>query len=128
MRRCLCEVSQAAVKTKRTTFKSKYESLSIRLGKKRSVFAIAHKITRVAYKVVSKGRPYRDPQINYAKLTAQRNCPRWIKSTALYCKEWNIVAKNTVTGEEISSESLRIAIEAEHRAKMQKIRMQARLA
>ena len=48
IRSLLCEVANAAIKTK-SQFQDKYRSLIIRRGHKRSIIAIAHKLNRVIY-------------------------------------------------------------------------------
>ena len=119
LRRILCESAQAAVRTKGTTFQSKFNSLSIRLGRKRSVFAIAHKLTKVAYLILKNQQPYQDPHIDYQKLSAKKNAARWIRNLMKYNEEWNVVAKNKVTGEVLSSKKAsRIA----HDSKMGELR------
>lgn len=77
LRRLLCEISQAAVKTK-SQFKGKYQGLVIRRGHKRSIIAIAHKMLRVIYCIMTKLVPYKDPDIDYEALTVHRNAPRWL--------------------------------------------------
>ena len=73
----LCEVANAAIKTK-SQFKGKYQGLVIRRGHKRSIIAIAHKILRVIYTVLSRRKAYFDPDINYEELMVKRNSPRWL--------------------------------------------------
>ena len=62
LRRILCEVAQAAVECNGTTFKSKFQSLVIRLGYKRSIVAIAHKIAKVIHCLIVRQIAYQDPQ------------------------------------------------------------------
>ena len=106
LRRTLCEAAQAAVRTKGTTFQSKYNSLSIRLGRKRSIFAIAHKMARIAYKMLSKQQVYFDPHIDYQLLSTKKNCSRWLKNIARCQSEWEVVATNKRTGEVLTTATI----------------------
>ena len=54
----MCEVAEIASQIKGTAFKSKYNSLRKRMVHERIIFIIAHKLTRVAYKILAKGEPY----------------------------------------------------------------------
>ena len=83
LRRLMCEISQAAVKTK-SQFKGKHQSLTIRRGYKRSIIAIGHKMLRVIYCILTKLTPYKDPEIDYEALTVRRNAPRWLQMLQKY--------------------------------------------
>ncbi|NNM52673.1 MAG: hypothetical protein HKM02_10705 [Pseudomonadales bacterium] len=74
---------QAAARTS-CGLKAKFESLSVRKGYKKSVVALAHKMLRIIYAMLSKGQPYRDATINYDALMVQRNAPRWLKMLDKY--------------------------------------------
>ena len=52
----------------------------LRLGHKRSIVAIAHKIRRTIFFMLKRNEPYRDSATNYEALSVQRNAPRWIKA------------------------------------------------
>ena len=79
LRKILCEVANAATKTT-SQFKSFYTALQIRRGHKRSIIATGHKILRVIYKLLSGGKAYSDPEVDYEALMVKRNAPRWIQS------------------------------------------------
>lgn len=83
VRSLLCEIANAAIKTK-SQFKDKYKTLVIRRGHKRSVVAIGHKILRVMCCVFTHKKYYKDPGINYEKLVVERNAPRWLRSLQKY--------------------------------------------
>ena len=104
LRNMFCEVAQSAVRTKGTTFQSKFKSLVIRLGFKRSIVAIAHKMAKMVHYVLLHQRGYRDPRINYQELSCQRNKARWIKQL-LACKDLEITVTNRTTGEVMDSQS-----------------------
>lgn len=78
VRRLLCEFAQAAART-RCAFKAKFDALSIRKGRKKSVVALAHKMLRTLYAMLANGTPYQDKEVDYEALNVQRNAPRWLK-------------------------------------------------
>lgn len=83
IRRILCEVANAARKTK-SQFKGKYQGLVIRRGHKRTIIALGHKILRVIYSLLKNNQPYRDPEIDYEAIMIKRNAPRWMKALAKF--------------------------------------------
>lgn len=105
LRGILCEAANAAVRTKETTFRSKYQSLVIRLRHKKSVVAIAHKIAKVIYYVLSHNAPYIDPRTDYRALSCKKNKARWIRQL-LACKELSITVTDKNTGEVFNSETV----------------------
>lgn len=78
VRRLLCEFAHAASRTK-SAFKSKFDSLIVRRGHKRSIVALAHKLLRTMYFMLDRGEYYRDSATDYEALSVQRNASRWIK-------------------------------------------------
>lgn len=81
VRRLLCEFAQAAARS-RCALKDKFAALSIRKGHKKSIVALAHKMLRIIYAMLSNGTPYQDRSVDYEALVVQRNAPRWIKMLA----------------------------------------------
>lgn len=83
VRRLLCEMANAA---RRTTsgFKSKYTSLVIRRGHKRSIIALGHKLLKTIFVLLSRKTPYHDTTVDYEQLLVKRNAPRWIKALRKY--------------------------------------------
>ena len=79
VRSMLCEISNAAIKTK-SQFKDKYKTLIIRKGHKKAIVAIGHKIVRVIFNLFTLKKHYEDPRINYGELVVSRNASRWIKA------------------------------------------------
>jgi len=79
LRSILCEVANAARKT-RSQFKGKYESLIMRLGHKRTIIALGHKILRIVFSLLKNLKPYHDPEIDYEKLMVDKNAPRWLQA------------------------------------------------
>lgn len=83
VRRLLCEFAQAAARS-RSAFKDKFQALSLRKGHKRSIIALAHKILRTIYAMLSKQTFYVDKTVDYEALMVARNAPRWIKMLGKY--------------------------------------------
>ncbi|NLD14886.1 MAG: IS110 family transposase [Gammaproteobacteria bacterium] len=79
VRRLLCEFAHAASRTQ-SVFKSKYQSLLVRRGYKRSIIAIGHKMLRTIFFMIQRREHYRDSAVDYEALSVQRNAPRWIKA------------------------------------------------
>jgi transposase len=77
-RRVLCEFAHAAVRTP-SAFKAKFQSLMPRRGYKRAIIAIAHKILRTIFYMISRNEPYRDSTVDFEALYVKRNAPRWIR-------------------------------------------------
>ncbi len=78
VRRLLCEFAQAAART-RSSLKAKFDSLAIRKGHKKSIVALAHKMLRTIYAMLSAGTHYQDKTVDYEAQSVARNAPRWIK-------------------------------------------------
>jgi len=78
VRRLLCEFAQAAARS-RCALKGKFQALSVRKGHKRSIVALAHKMLRIIYAVLSKQKPYEDKSVDYEALMVARNAPRWLQ-------------------------------------------------
>ena len=74
----LCECANAARMT-RSTLASKYRSLMVRKSHKKAIVAVAHKMIRLIYILLSRREPYLDQAIDYAAMSARKNAPRWIK-------------------------------------------------
>ena len=74
----LCECANAARMTK-STLASKYRSLMARKSHKKAIVAVAHKMIRLIYLLLSRRQPYIDQGIDYAAMSAKKNAPRWIK-------------------------------------------------
>ena len=83
VRRILCEAANAARRTK-SMFQSKYASLVIRRGHKRSIIALGHKILKTVYILLSRKVPYHDSTVDYEELMVKRNAPRWIAALRRY--------------------------------------------
>lgn len=78
IRHILCECANAARMT-RSTLAAKYKSLMVRKSHKKSIVAIAHKMIRLIYILLTRREPYIDQAIDYVAMSAKKNAPRWIK-------------------------------------------------
>ena len=79
LRATLAECAHGAARTKDSQFYGYHDAMRARIGYKRSILATAHKLLRTIYAILRDGHPYKDPQVNYEQLLAQRNEPRWIR-------------------------------------------------
>jgi transposase len=46
--------------------------------------AVANRMIRIIFIVLSRKEPYKDPHINYEELVVRRNAPRWIEALVKY--------------------------------------------
>lgn len=46
-------------------FKSRFESLVVRRGHKRSIIAIAHKLLRTVFHMIQRQQPYQETSVDY---------------------------------------------------------------
>ena len=61
-------------------FASKDQSLVIRRGHKKAIVALAHKLIRTIYVILSRREPYRDSGTDYQAAVVSKNAPRWIRA------------------------------------------------
>jgi transposase len=83
IRKLLCETANAAIKTD-SQFKGLYKGLVIRRGHKRAIFAVGHKILKIAYVMLKNKVPYKDPEVDYEAVLVKKNAPRWIEALKKY--------------------------------------------
>jgi transposase len=83
VRRILCEAANAASRTQ-CRLQDMFKGLLIRRGRKRAIFALAHKLLKIVFLLIERGDYYRDASVDYEKLSVQRNAPRWIKTLKKY--------------------------------------------
>ena len=60
LKEIMIEVAWPAIKKKGSYFKAKYYSLRARLGPKKAIVAVAHRILKAVYHVVKDGVPFKD--------------------------------------------------------------------
>ncbi len=78
IRYILCECANAARWTK-STLAAKFRSLMARKSHKKAIVALAHKMIRLIYVLLTRKEGYLDQQVDYAAMSAKKNAPRWIK-------------------------------------------------
>jgi len=83
VRRILCEAANAAART-RSALAELFKSLLIRRGRKRAIFALAHKRLKIVFVLISRGDYYRDATVDYEALSVERNAPRWMRMRRKY--------------------------------------------
>jgi transposase len=83
LRRILCEIAHAAVKTQ-CYYKEKFNTLQLRRGRKRAIFAIGHKILVTVYHMLTRLEPYKDKTVDLQQLMVKKNAPRWVKMLLQY--------------------------------------------
>jgi transposase len=83
VRRILCEAANAASRT-RSALTEKFTALLIRRGRKRAIFALAHKILKIVFVLIHRGDYYRDATVDYEAISVGRNAPRWIRMLKKY--------------------------------------------
>ncbi|MDQ1316341.1 MAG: transposase [Pseudomonadota bacterium] len=79
VRYLMCEAANAARRTM-TVFKAKYQGLVVRRGHKKAIVAIAHKLIRTIYFMLTRRQAYRDSGFDYAAANVKKNAPRWLKA------------------------------------------------
>jgi transposase len=83
VRRILCEAAHAASRT-RCALADRFKSLLVRRGRKRAIFALAHKLLKIVFLLIDRGDYYRDASVNYEAMSVERNAPRWMKMLRKY--------------------------------------------
>jgi transposase len=79
IRSILCECANAARRTQ-SVFGAKYRGLVVRRGHKKAIVALAHKLIRTIFFVLTRRQPYRDSGFDYEAANVAKNAPRWIKA------------------------------------------------
>jgi hypothetical protein len=69
----MIEVAWAAVKKKGTYYRDKYWRLRYRLGPKKAIVAIAHRIVKALFFIIKKGGEYRELGDQYLAAKSQKN-------------------------------------------------------
>jgi transposase len=82
IRYIMCECANSAWKTK-SSLAAKYKSLMVRKTHKKAIIAVAHKMIRLIYLLLTRKEPYRDPMVDYEAMSAKKNAPRWIRQLKL---------------------------------------------
>jgi hypothetical protein len=56
----------------------------VRRGRKRAIFALAHKILKIVFILIQRGDYYRDATVDYEAINVARNAPRWLRMLKKY--------------------------------------------
>jgi transposase len=64
----MVEVAWAAVRTKGSYYKDKYHRLKYRIGAKKALIAVAHRILKAIYRIIKEGAHFRDLGEEYLTL------------------------------------------------------------
>ena len=83
IRYLLCEAANGAIRTL-SVFREKYRGLVVRRGHKKAIVAIAHKMIRTIYFMLTRRQAYHDSGFDYAAANVKKNAPRWIKALELH--------------------------------------------
>ncbi|MFT0174759.1 transposase [Paraburkholderia mimosarum] len=78
IRYIMCECANSAWKTT-SSLATKYRSLMVRKTHKKAIIALAHKMIRLIFLLLTRKLAYHDPPIDYQAISAKKNAPRWIK-------------------------------------------------
>lgn len=79
LRRVLTEVALAAVKTKGCVFQSLYRRLVVRLGHAKAIWAVAHRLCRLVWKILHQGVTYQERSACPNTLVAKQRTRRLIR-------------------------------------------------
>ena len=69
----MVEIAWAAVKTKGTYYRDKYYRLRARLGPRKAIVAIAHKVLKAIYAIIKHGEQYKELGEDYLGKRNARN-------------------------------------------------------
>jgi len=83
IRALLCQIAWAASRTT-SQFKSRFQGLVIRRGTKRAIIAIAHKLLKTVFVLLSRNEPYKDSLVDVAALAVKKRASRWIQQLRKY--------------------------------------------
>jgi transposase len=79
VRSLLCEAANGAIRTL-SAFRDRYRGLVVRRGHKKAIVAIAHKLIRTIYFMLTRRQAYRDSGFDYAAANVKKNASRWLKA------------------------------------------------
>jgi transposase len=79
MRRLLNQAANAAVKTKGSIFQLVYRRLVPRLGHAQAIWAIAHRLCRLIWKILQEGVRYQERGPEVSRMRAQRRAAKMIR-------------------------------------------------
>ena len=78
----LVEVAWAAIRTNGSYYKDKYHRLKYRIGSKKALVAIAHRILKAIYQIIKYGDRFRDLGEDYLTLKSKSRKVQQLKKPA----------------------------------------------
>ena len=90
------EIAWVAVKKKASYYKDKYYRLRGRLGPKKAIVAIEHRIAKAIYHIIKEGAPFKDLGENYLAAQNKEAKLRYIKKQAQPLGQELVPATNQV--------------------------------
>lgn len=90
----LVEAAQAAARSKGTELQELFKKKRFK-GYTQAVMAVAHKLTKLIYILLTRNVPYRDRYFDYEKGLCQKSKPRWLRWT------YNLLRKSIITPEDM---------------------------
>jgi transposase len=82
LKEIMIEVAWAAIKTKGSYFKAKYYALKARLGPKKAIVAVAHRLLKVVYHVIKLGATFKDLGEDYLVKLNRESKLKYLKKQA----------------------------------------------
>ena len=79
MRRILCQAANAAVKTKGSVFQLLYRRLVVRLGHAQAIWAVAHRLCRLIWKILHQGVDYEERGPEVTRERSQRRIAQMVR-------------------------------------------------
>ena len=79
MRRILSQAANAAVKTKGSVFQLLYRRLVVRIGHAQAVWAVAHRLCRLIWKILHEGVDYDERGPEVTRERSQRRIAQMIR-------------------------------------------------
>ncbi len=75
----LAELAWAAIHTKKSHYKAKYESMVARRGKKKALIAVGHKILCAVYHILKNKEPFKELGYEYLAERKKKNRLEYLK-------------------------------------------------
>lgn len=79
MRRILCQAANAAVKTQGSVFQLLYRRLVVRIGHAQAIWAVAHRLCRLIWKILHQGVDYEERGPEVTRERSQRRIAQMIR-------------------------------------------------
>ncbi len=80
MRQVLAQAANAAVKAKGSTFELLYRRLTAKKGHAKAIWAVAHKLCRIAWKILHEGVTYEERGVRLNPRAARHRANRLVRT------------------------------------------------